>query len=76
MHGRGARRIGLDQVFHRGQRVEQEVRLDLGLHHLHLRFRHLALQVGVLGVGAGGSGLGFGALFSAHQDLGAEQGQQ
>jgi hypothetical protein len=73
LHGRGARRIGLDQVLDRGQGVEQEVRLDLGLHRLHPGFGQLALHRFALGDGGGALHLGFGALLAAHQGLGAEQ---
>jgi hypothetical protein len=75
LHGRGARRVGLDQVLDRGQGIEQEVRLDLGLHRLHPRFRHLALHRFALGRRGGGLHLGLGALLAAHQGLGAEQRQ-
>ncbi len=54
LHARRARRVGLDQVVDRGQRVEQEVRLHLGLHRRHARLDHLALQC-----------LGFGRLGGA-----------
>ena len=49
LHLAGARRIGLDQVIDRGQRVEQEVRLDLRLHRRHARLDDLALELFRLG---------------------------
>jgi hypothetical protein len=44
LHLARALRVGLDQVVDRGQRVEQEVRLDLRLHRRHARFDDLALE--------------------------------
>jgi hypothetical protein len=50
-HPRGRRRVGLDQVLHVGERVEEEVRLDLRLHELQARLEHVLLQLVALGLG-------------------------
>ena len=48
-HPSRLRRIGLGQVLHRRQRVEQEMRLDLRLHQLQLRLDRLLRQQVPLG---------------------------
>jgi hypothetical protein len=60
LHLAGARRVGLDQVVDAGQRVEQEVGLDLGLHGGHAGLDDLALQRLALGVLGGLRGLDLG----------------
>ena len=45
--------IGLDQVLDVGERVEQEVRLDLRLHELQLRLEDVLLELVALGLGLG-----------------------
>ena len=45
--------VGLDQVLHVGERVEEEVRLDLRLQELQPRLEHVLLELVALGLGAG-----------------------
>ena len=45
MHLGGARRVGLDKLVDAGQRIEEEMRLDLGLQRFHARFQHGALEL-------------------------------
>jgi hypothetical protein len=78
LHLAGAGRVGLDEVIYRGQRVEQEVRLDLRLHRGHAGFDHLAAQLlglGRLG-GLGGLALGLHAgLVGGLQEAGQQHPQ-
>ena len=62
LHPGCARRVGLDELVDAGQRIEEEMRLDLRLQRLHARFQHGALEL--FGFGALG-GLVGGQLRSA-----------